>query len=410
MAARANSDPEFRERAGVWVRQPGGYDAFVPKPLPPAPPISYENLVGLLSRADQAIGRLDGEVRNLPNPELFVAMYVRREAVLSAQIEGTQSTLEDLLAIELEPRIKDLSSDVEEIVQYVAAMNHGLGLLAKTPVSLGLITEIHRVLLSGGRGADKQPGEFRRDQNFIAPVGVRRFEDATFIPPPVAPIDEMKKALNDLERFLNEPPSEMPSLVHVGLAHAQFETIHPFMDGNGRVGRLLITFLLMHQGILHQPLLYLSVFLKRHRSVYYDRLMGVREVGDWEGWLEFFLMGVAETAEEATVKARAIVALRETHRALIQEHGLPPNAFRVLDLLFDHPLVDVGLVRDRLGVSFATGNKLIENLEALNLVHEITGRKRDRIFRFEPYLEFFEDEEAKKGATGQVEETARLID
>jgi Fic family protein len=400
-----------QERAGRWVRQPGGYDAFVPAALPPNPPISYSSrIVGLLSRADQSIGRLDGEVRNLPNPDLFVAMYVRREAVLSSQIEGTQSTLDDLLAVELTPRVRDFSNDVSEIVQYVAAMNHGLERLTELPVALGLIKEIHRILLSGGRGADKQPGEFRRDQNFIAAAGVRRIEEATFVPPPVVPVDEMRIALNDLERFLNEPPADLPALIHVGLAHAQFETIHPFMDGNGRVGRLLITFLLVHQGILHRPLLYLSVFLKRHRTEYYERLMAVREVGDFEGWLEFFVTGVAETAEEATIKARAIVALRETHRELIQEHGLPTNAFRLLDLLFDRPLVDVALVRDRLNVSFATANKLIESLQGLDLLTEITGRKRDRIFRFEPYLRFFEDEEIQRDADESVQETARLID
>ncbi len=408
MPIRASSHLDRHERAGRWVRQPGGYDAFVPKGLPPDPAIAYDDrLVGLLSRADQAIGRLDGEVRNLPNPDLFVAMYVRREAVLSAQIEGTQSTLEDLLAVELEPRITDLSGDVDEIVNYVEAMNYGLARLAEMPVSLGLIGEIHTVLLAGGRGADKQPGEFRHDQNFIAPAGVRRIEDATFVPPPVVPVNEMKIALNDLERFLNEPPVGMPSLVHVGLAHAQFETIHPFMDGNGRVGRLLITFLLVHQGILHRPLLYLSVFLKRHRSEYYDRLMAVREAGDWEGWLEFFVTGVAETAEEATLKARAIVEMRETQRGRIQEEGLPTNTFRLLDLLFDRPLANVGLVRDRLRVTFATANKLVESLERLSLVREITGRKRDRIFRFDPYLELFADQESAD-ASGTLEETARV--
>lgn len=400
---------DANKRGGTWVRQPGGFDAFVPTRLPPDPPLTYTGrMVGLLSRADQAVGRLDGEVRNLPNPDLFVAMYVRREAVLSSQIEGTQSTLEDLLAVELEPRIRDFSTDVNEIVQYVAAMNHGLERLNELPVALGLIKEIHRVLLAGGRGADKRPGEFRNDQNFIAPAGVRRIEEATFVPPPVAPVDEMRLALNDLERFLNQPPPEMPSLIHVGLAHAQFETIHPFMDGNGRVGRLLITFLLVHQGILHRPLLYLSVFLKRHRSEYYERLMAVRERGDFEGWLEFFVTGVAETAEEATLKARAIVALREQHRALIQKHRLPTNAFRLLDLLFDRPLVDIALVRDELGITFATANKLVESLQSLGLVKEITGRKRDRIFRFEPYLHFFEEEEVSQSGD-TVEETARLV-
>ncbi len=410
MAVQAGSAKTARERGGRWVRQPGGFDAFVPAPLPPDPPIVYNGrLVGLLSRADQAVGRLDGEVRNLPNPDLFVAMYVRREAVLSSQIEGTQSTLEDLLAVELEPRVQDFSNDVTEIVQYVAAMNHGLERLTDLPVALGLIKEIHRVLLSGGRGADKRPGEFRGDQNFIAPAGVRQIEEATFVPPPVVPVNEMRSSLDELERFLNEPPPEMPSLVHVGLAHAQFETIHPFMDGNGRVGRLLITFLLVHQGILHRPLLYLSVFLKRHRAEYYERLMAVRQAGDFEGWLEFFVTGIAETAEEATLKARAIVALRETHRALIQEHGLPTNAFRVLDLLFDRPLVDVGLVRDRLGITFATANKLVESLQELGLLNEITGRKRGRMFRFDPYLCFFEDEEARVNRPDTaVEETAHL--
>ena len=401
---------ESNKRGGSWIRQPGGFDAFIPAPLPPDPPIQYSaRTVRLLSRADQAVGRLDGEVRNLPNPDLFVAMYVRREAVLSSQIEGTQSTLEDLLAIELEPKIRDFSTDVDEIVQYVAAMNHGLERLTELPIALRLIKETHKVLLSGGRGGDKRPGEFRRDQNFIAPAGVRRIEDATFVPPPVAPVDEMRNALNDLERFLNEPPRDIPSLVHVGLAHAQFETIHPFSDGNGRVGRLLITLLLVHQGILHRPLLYLSVFLKRHRSEYYEQLMGVRESGDYEGWLEFFLAGVAETAEEATVKARAIVALREEHRAFIQEHGLSTNAFRLLDLLFNRPLVDVGLVRDSLGITFATANKLVEGLQELNLLREITGRKRDRIFRFEPYLRFFEEEELGH-PDDTVEETAWLVD
>lgn len=399
------------KRGGQWARQPGGFDAFIPAPLPPKPALEYSSrTVGLLSRADQAVGRLDGEVRNLPNPDLFVAMYVRREAVLSSRIEGTQSTLEDLLAVELEPRFREFSTDVEEIVQYVAAMNHGLERLTELPVALGLIREIHKVLLSDGRGADKRPGEFRKDQNFIAPAGVRRIEEATFVPPPVAPVDEMRNALNDLERFLNEPPADMPSLVHVGLAHAQFETIHPFMDGNGRVGRLLITLLLVHQGILHRPLLYLSVFLRRHRADYYERLMSVRESGDYEGWLEFFLTGVAETAEEATVNARAIVALREEHRALIQEHGLPTNTFRLLDLLFDRPLVDVGLVRDRLGITFATANKLIENLQGLELMREITGRKRDRIFRFEPYLRLFEEEEEAERSNEAVEEPRVFVD
>jgi Fic family protein len=379
------------DRAGQYVLTPQGYHAFVPARLPPDPAIEFDATTAMeLSRADQAIGRLDGEVRNVPNPDFFVAMYVRREAVLSSQIEGTQSTLEDLLAVELEPRIADMSRDVDEIVNYVAAMNYGLERLSSLPLSKRLIREIHAELMKGVRGATKMPGEFRRDQNFIGPPGTRDIRDATFIPPPVA---EMETALDDLERFLHNP-ERLPVLIHVGIAHAQFETIHPFMDGNGRVGRLLITFLLVHSGVLHRPLLYLSLYLKRHRAEYYDRLMSIRDVGDWEGWLRFFVRGVAETAEEATLKARAIVLLREKQRELIQDDGLPTNALRLLDLLYERPLIDVGLAHRKLDVSFATANKLVERLGQLGLVSEVTGRKRDRIFRFSPYLALFEGEDA----------------
>lgn len=391
----------MRTRAGTYTRQPGGFAAFVPASLPPDPPIAFDGLVPLLSRADQAVGRLDGEIRNLPNPGFFVAMYVRREAVLSSQIEGTQSTLEDLLVVELEPRIKDLSRDVDEIVNYVAAMNYGLDRLATLPLSLRLIREIHRELLRGVRGENRLPGEFRRGQNYIAPAGARGIEDATFIPPPVP---EMRRALDDLERFLHEA-NDLPALVHAGIAHAQFETIHPFMDGNGRVGRLLITFLLVHKGVLHRPLLYLSVYLKRHRVEYYDRLMAIRDEGDWEGWLRFFIRGVAETAEEATLKARAIVRLMEAQRAEIQQRGLSPNAFRLLDLLYQRPFVHVNLVRETLGVSFATANGLIDQFQTMDLVHEITGRKRDRVFRFKPYLRHFEEDEEASSGRQPIQET-----
>jgi Fic family protein len=354
-----------------------------------------------VSRADQAIGRLDGEIRNVPNPDFFVAMYVRREAVLSSQIEGTQSTLEDLLAIELVPRVADLSSDVDEIVNYVRAMNYGLDRISDLPLSLRLIREIHGELLQGGRGAHKRPGQFRRDQNFIAPVGVTDIADATFVPPAVP---DMKDALNDFEKFLHER-HDLPDLIHVGLAHAQFETIHPFMDGNGRVGRLLITFLLVHRGVLHRPLLYLSLYLKRHRADYYDHLMNIRERGDWEGWLRFFISGVAETAEEATLKARAIVQLRENQRAAMQETGLPVNALRLLDFIYERPLFDVALVAEGLGVSFATANKLVDQLVGLGFVEETTGRKRGRIFRYASYLRLFEDEDDRPSDPLEVAET-----
>lgn len=346
------------------------------------------------------MGRLDGEIRNMPNPDLFVAMYVRREAVFSSQIEGTQSTLDDLLAVELRPRVAEIARDVDEIVNYVAAMNHGLQRLSELPLSLRLIREIHGELLRGVRGANKQPGEFRRDQNFVAPVGVREIQDATFVPPAVS---DMHRALDSFERFLHE--SEMPALLQAGVAHAQFETIHPFMDGNGRVGRLLITFLLVHRGVLHRPLLYLSLYLKRHRLDYYDALTAVRHEGDWESWLLFFVRGVAETAEEASLTARAIVALREEQRLRILDDRAPTNALRLLDLLYARPMVDVTLVSDELDISFATANKLVEQLERLGFVAEITGRKRSRIFRFDPYLRLFEGDEGERSPAGELQET-----
>jgi Fic family protein len=382
------------------VKQRTGYVAFIPAPLPPDPPVVLDGpLHALLSRADQAVGRLDGVIQTVPNPDFFVYMYVRREAVLSSQIEGTQSTLEDLLAVELEPRPawRDLPQDVDEVVRYVHAMSYGLTRLSDLPLSLRLITEIHRELLTGARGSHRLPGEFRRSQNWIGPENAT-LSEATFVPPP--PL-EMKQALDNFERFLHN--RELPSLVHAALAHAQFETIHPFLDGNGRVGRLLITFLLVHRGVLHRPLLYLSVYLKRHRAEYYDRLMATRDSGDWESWLRFFLAGVAQTAEEATGTARAILNIREEHRRVVQEHTGGVNGLRLLDLLFERPLVNVNLVKDRLGIAFVTANKLVEQLANLGIVDEITGRRRDRIFSYTPYVSLFRDEPAR--AEGELQET-----
>lgn len=377
-------------RAGRFMKQSAGYTAFIPAPLPPDPPVHMDAaMIGLLSHADRAVGRLDGVARTLPNPDLFVAMYVRREAVLSSQIEGTQSTLEDVLAFELDPMQREVPQDVEEVVNYVRAMNYGLERLATLPLSLRLIREIHGELLSGVRGADKLPGEFRRSQNWIGPGGAD-LSRATFVPPPVP---EMTEALHDLEGFLHADDG-LPMLVRCGLAHAQFETIHPFLDGNGRVGRLLITFQLVHGGILHRPLLYLSYYIKRHKAEYYDRLMAVREDGNWEGWLRFFLRGVAETAEEATTTAEAIVGLREEHRALLQEEGLGLNGLRLLDLLFQRPLVNVNLVRESLGgSSYNTANNLVEQFTDLGLLREVTGKQRNRVFRYTPYWRLLQEPE-----------------
>jgi len=375
-------------RAGEYVRQPAGYRAFVPAPLPPDPPVATEGMQALLEGANVAIGRLDGIAQTLPSADLFVSMYVRREAVLSSQIEGTQSTLEDLLAAELErPRARIQPRDVDEVVNYVRAMNYGLARLQQLPLSLRLIRELHAKLLTGVRGHDRTPGEFRRDQNYIAPEGVRSIERATFVPPPVG---EMKKALDNFEKWLHEE-DDITELVRVGIAHAQFETIHPFQDGNGRVGRLLITSLLVQRGLLHRPLLYLSVYLRRNRSEYYERLMAVRDGGDWEGWIRFFLRGVSDTAEEATHTVRNILQLRETDHALIAGHGLGMNGMKLHDLLLSRPRLTVALAAEKLDVTFPTANKLIDRFVELGLLQEITGRRRNRIFSFEPYLRLFED-------------------
>ncbi|MPZ22709.1 MAG: Fic family protein [Dehalococcoidia bacterium] len=377
------------QRAGRYVRQPTGYRAFVPAPLPPNPSIQYSaGVLDALSRADQAVGRLDGISRTIPNPDLFVAMFVRREAVLSSQIEGTQSTLDDVLSFELDRSGRDIPGDVVEVVNYVAAMNYGIDRLATLPLSLRLIREIHSQLLDSVRGSEKQPGEFRKTQNWIGADG-SPLSRATFVPPPPF---EMTEALHDFERFLVGEEG-LPPLIHAGIAHAQFETIHPFLDGNGRVGRLLISFLLVHRGVLHRPLLYLSHYLKRRKAEYYDSLMAVRNGGQWEEWLVFFLEGVAATASEATVTAGNILALRSAHTEIAAGRGFGADSPRLIDLLLRSPLVNVNFVKDRLGVAYLTAAKLIGRFEAAGLVEEITGRKRNRIFRYTSYLDLFEEQE-----------------
>ena len=342
-------------------------------------------LLILLSQADISLGRLDGVVRVIPDPDFFVGMYVRREAVLSSQIEGTQSTLEDLLEVELEPDIRGRHGDVSDIVNYIAAMNHGLSRLKELPLSLRLIREIHAELLRDGRGSHATPGEFRRTQNWIGPKGAS-LKQATFVPPPVP---EMSEALSDFEKYLHSD-QQNALLIRAGLAHAQFETIHPFLDGNGRVGRLLITFLLVHEGALRAPLLYLSYYFKLHRAEYYDRLMAVRLTGDWEGWLRFFLRGVAETAEQATDTAERIFELREQNRSLVLG-DTGPNGLRLLSMLFNRPLINVNAVGRDLDVSFPTANRLVARFEELGLLRELTGQRRSRLFRYEPYLRLFDE-------------------
>lgn len=382
--------PATAGRAGRYIRQPTGYRAFLPTPLPPDPPVALTGeLTALLSQADRALGRLDGSVLTLPNPDLFVFMYVRKEAVLSSQIEGTQSSLQDLLAAEAELFDESMPRDVDEVVNYVRAMKHGLARLGELPVSVRLIREIHAELMQGVRGGRLQPGELRHSQNWIGPSGCT-LATATFVPPPH---EEVPQALGDLERFLHGDDG-LPPLVKIALAHVQFETIHPFLDGNGRVGRLLITFLLTECGVLHKPVLYLSHYFRQHRQTYYDLLQNVRDQGDWESWLRFFLTGVIDVAGEATETSRRIQLLREQNRAAITEHlgRAVGNGHRVLESLFNRPIVTVSEVTGMTGTTYAAANNLVAKLVELGILVEMTGYARNRRFRYEPYVRLFTDE------------------
>ncbi len=371
-------------RAGRDVTQSAGYRAFMPKPLPPDPPVEWDaDLMRLLSEADLALGRLDGLTRNLPNPDLFVAMYVRREAVLSSQIEGTQSSLDDLLAFEIEAPGLSQPPDIAETVNYVGAMNTGLRLLDELPLSGRLIRAVHEKLMTGVRGQECRPGEFRSTQNWIGPAGCT-LTTATFVPP--SP-DDLLPAFGELEKFLHD--HSLPPLVHAGLAHAQFETIHPFLDGNGRVGRLLITLLLVERGVLTRPLLYLSLFLKQNRSEYYDRLGAIRTKGDWEGWLRFFLTGVAVTATDATRVAVALTDLRDRHLRQATAENFGRYGVPLLDLLAQQPVLTAQHAVKMLGASPTTVGGLLEKAMRLGMIEEVTGQRRNRVYRYSPLLDLF---------------------
>ena len=374
-------------RAGIYLTQPTGYRAFIPAPLPPKPPLNLQGeLQSLLSAADRALGRLDGSVLTLPNADLFVFMYVRKEAVLSSQIEGTQSSLQDLLAAEAQILDQNLPRDVDEVVNYVQAMNHGLTRLNELPVSVRLIREIHAKLMEGVRGGRLSPGELRTSQNWIGPGG-STLNTASFIPPPP---HEVPQALGDLERFLHAEDT-LPPLVKIALAHVQFETIHPFLDGNGRVGRLLITFLLTEREVLHKPVLYLSHYFKQHRQAYYERLQAVRDHGAWEEWLVFFLRGIVEVAKEAAGTAKRILQLREEHRGAITTRMArgAANGHKVLERLFDRPILSVNDVREITGITFAAANNIVSRLVELGILSEMTGNARNRRFSYAPYIALF---------------------
>ena len=352
--------------------------AFVPQPLPPTPPAAWS--ATLFQRASVSVGRLSGVTSLLPDPHLFLYSYVRKEALLSSQIEGTQSTLSELLLFENEATAGVPLDDVQEVSNYVAAMTHGLTRLKDGfPLSLRLLREIHAELLAKGSGSEKQPGEFRTSQNWI---GGTRPGNALFVPPPP---DHLLDCLGSLEQFLHD--ETVPSLVRAALAHVQFETIHPFLDGNGRVGRLLITFLLCHDGVLPQPLLYLSLYLKKNRSRYYELLQHVRETGDWETWIDFFLTGVDETARQAADTVARLLQLFQADRTRISDLGRSAgSAPRVHEFMQKQPVVTSARLVTELGLSKPTANAALGQLVQLGIVEELTGQARHRVYAYQAYV------------------------
>lgn len=352
--------------------------AFVPHPLPPEPPVAWN--AALFQKASVSLGRLGGVTSLLPDPHLFLYSYVRKEALLSSQIEGTQSSLSELLLFENDAISGVPVDDVLEVSNYVAAMNHGLTRMRDgVPLSLRLLREIHGHLLAKGRGSDKQPGEFRTSQNWI---GGTRPGNAYFVPPPP---DQVLDCMGALEKFLHD--ESVPSLVRAALAHVQFETIHPFLDGNGRVGRLLITLLLCHDGVLPEPLLYLSLYLKKNRAAYYELLQHVRETGDWESWLDFFLAGVDETARQATDTVSRLLKLFQADRTRIYELGRAAgSAPRVHEFMQKQPVVTSSRLTRELSLSKPTVNAALTLLVEQGIVAELTGQARSRIFAYKEYL------------------------
>ena len=383
--------------SGKLVRAPTGYWAFVPHPLPTA--LTWTSaLVAALSDADRALGELAGLGRSLPNPHLLIAPFLRREAVLSSRIEGTQASLSDLYAYEAVQKtaavrqtagqltVFEPPPDVHEVYNYVRALEYGLDRLQSLPLSLRLIREIHARLMEGVRGEHGTPGEYRRSQNWIGPPGCS-LEDATYVPPPVP---EMKEALGDFETFLHAP-SDLPPLARLGLVHYQFEAIHPFLDGNGRIGRLLITLLLCAENLLTEPLLYLSAYFDAHRQTYYDLLLAVSQRGAWAAWLEFFLQGVVAQAQDAVVRAQRLQDLRERYRQQFQAERSAGRLLQTVDLLFAQPVMTMPQISEALGVNYATTSRYISRLENAAILREITGRARNRVYRADEVLAAIEE-------------------
>ena len=357
------------------------YNTYIPQPLPFSPALDMADIYPLLDKANVALGRLDGMSMVLPDPSLFLYMYVRKEAVLSSQIEGTQSSLSDLLLYESDASPGAPIDDVAEVSSYVSALNYGLKRITELPLSLRLIREIHEKLMSNARGGTKQPGQFRTSQNWI---GGSRPGNARFVPPPP---EELMACLDNFEKLLHDETLKLPALIKAAIAHVQFETIHPFLDGNGRLGRLLITFILCNEKVLNEPLLYLSLYLKANRQGYYDHLQSVRETGDWESWIIFFLTGVTETAKQATETAQTIIKLFNTDKRTIEASGKSTSAVLTIhQYMQKHPISNTNKIRTACSVSLPTVLRSMSALEELGMIKEITGKERHKIFVYDKYL------------------------
>jgi len=365
----------FSEKsAGQIVKSPQGYSAFVPHPLPPKLDYSSE-LVGALSEADRSLATLEGVGRRLPNPHLLVNPYMRREAVLSSRIEGTQASLSDLFLFEAEPQGETKRADTREVYNYVRALSHGWKRLSSLPLSLRLVRELHLELMRGVRGHETR-GEFRKRQNWVGPPGCS-LADATFVPPPPP---EMTAALSEWEKFLHTKDASLPPLLQCGMLHYQFEAIHPFADGNGRVGRLLIILFLCERGLLTQPLLYLSAYLERNRAEYYDRLQGVDRRGEWEEWLRFFLRGVAVQSQDAVTTAERLLGLHKEYRDRLQRRRVTAPTLALVDEIFANPYVTIPRARDRLKVSYPTAQAAVKRLVDAGMLKEVTAKRRNRLY------------------------------
>lgn len=373
-------------RLGTYVsRSTAGesFKAYVPAKLPPQPTVDMDRLYKSLDQAMKALGGLDALAKLLPDISLFLYMYVRKEALVSSQIEGTQSSLSDLLLFENDETPSVPVDDVEEVSNYIAALNHGLARMKKGfPLSVRLIREMHKILLRGGRGSNKAPGEFRRSQNWIG--GIRPGK-ARFVPPPPEMVDGL---MSDLEKFAHDEDQKLPALVKAALIHIQFETIHPFLDGNGRLGRLLITLLLCSDGVLASPILYLSLHFKEHRQLYYDLLQDVRLKGDWERWCEFFLDGVTATATQGADDAKKIIDLLERDRLQIGQIGkASKSALKIHDYLLKKPYLSITKVAAELDISVPSTTSTVQKLVEIGVLKETTGKSRNRIFAYEAYLD-----------------------